>query len=104
MTAGERDVPVKRAQRMPLAPELVGTAMCVVCHERTMKLPGHNGGVCIECYAREANADVRIARASHSWMPANFVGCPCLACGSEDVDANGFLFWCANCRMVTRVA
>ncbi|TVL93777.1 hypothetical protein [Streptomyces sp. SAJ15] len=84
-----------------LPTESVGKRACDHCRARPMKLPGLSGGLCIACYAAE-----RLARPRQTGLgqSACFVSDPCMGCGSEEVDANGWEFWCDCCGMRVAVA
>ncbi|WP_242581272.1 hypothetical protein [Streptomyces sp. MST-110588] len=87
-----------------MASEFVGKLPCGNCHKAPMKLPGSSVGLCIRCYGVERDAQSRRAGAAGRWVSANFVEDPCMGCGSSDVDANGWLFWCNQCGMEVQVA
>ena len=61
--------------------QYVGRLPCATCGIRSMKLPGQQGGLCIPCYADECATAGRRAATAGAWVPASFVGDPCLACG-----------------------
>jgi hypothetical protein len=86
-----------------LDPGVVGTLPCR-CGKRTVKLPGQYEALCLSCWTQERRTLERRAASSGRFVAANIASDVCVACEGTDVDADGALWWCNACDIVTRVA
>ncbi|WKK24147.1 hypothetical protein QZH56_36850 [Streptomyces olivoreticuli] len=94
---------VNHAASLPPEAVPLGMDLCPRCDKRPIKLAGTTVWLCIHCYADEKQLQARRAAASQSFVAANFATPVCMACESNDVDADGYRWWCRNCRAVSRV-